>query len=132
MWTGILNPLKIRSKSFFRRAEARAGLGAARLVVGDAFGVDCRLGIRPYPPDRAPMIIQQRLTSRSSRSLAVMIGFAQPAGSRGTWRSDGDIDSGGRPSALAPRSSAALSPHLPSPFAATGTGHSTRCALGRP
>jgi hypothetical protein len=38
------------------------------------------------------MIVQQRLTSRSSRSLAVMIGFAQPAGSRGTWRSDGGID----------------------------------------
>ena len=38
------------------------------------------------------MIVQQRLISRSSRSLAVMIGFAQPAGSRGTWRSDGDID----------------------------------------
>jgi hypothetical protein len=38
------------------------------------------------------MMIQRRLTSRSSRSLAVMIGFAQPAGSRGTWRSDGDID----------------------------------------
>ena len=37
------------------------------------------------------MIVQQRLISRSSRSLAVMIGFAQPAGSRGTWRSDGDI-----------------------------------------
>ncbi len=45
------------------------------------------------------MIIQQRLTSRSSRSLAVMIGFAQPAGSRGTWRSDGDIGA-----ALLPRS----------------------------
>ena len=38
------------------------------------------------------MFVQQRLISRSSRSLAVMIGFAQPAGSRGTWRSDGDID----------------------------------------
>ena len=38
------------------------------------------------------MIVQQRLISHSSRSLAVMIGFAQPAGSRGTWRSDGDID----------------------------------------
>jgi len=38
------------------------------------------------------MLVQQRLTSSSSRSLAVMIGFAQPAGSRGTWRSDGDID----------------------------------------
>src|SRR2546426_83354 len=47
------------------------------------------------------MIIQQRLISRSSRSLAVMIGFAQPAGSRGTGRSDGDIDGGGRPSAVA-------------------------------
>src|SRR5712692_10443718 len=115
MWTGILNPLKIRSKSFFRRAEARAGLGAARLVVGDAFGVDCRLGIRPYPPERVPMIIQQRLTSRSSRSLAVMIGFAQPAGSRGTWRSDGDIDRGGPPSALALRSSA-VPPPQPQPF----------------
>jgi hypothetical protein len=42
------------------------------------------------------MIFQQRLISRSSRSLAVMIGFAQPAGSRSTWRSDGDIDSGYR------------------------------------
>jgi len=29
------------------------------------------------------MIIQQRLTSRSSRSLAVMIGFAQPAARAG-------------------------------------------------
>jgi hypothetical protein len=38
------------------------------------------------------MIVQRRLISRSSRSLAVMIGFAQPAGSRATWRSDGDID----------------------------------------
>jgi len=62
------------------------------------------------------MIIQQRLISRSSRSLAVMIGYAQPAGSRGTWRSDGDIDSGGHPSALALRSSAAPSSQLPSPF----------------
>jgi len=61
------------------------------------------------------MIIQQRLISRSSRSLAVMIGFAQPAGSRGTWRPDGDIDGGGRPSALASRSSAAPSPHPLSP-----------------
>jgi len=76
------------------------------------------------------MIIQQRLTSRSSRSLAVMIGFAQPAGSRGTWRSDGDIDSGGRPSALAP-TSPAPSPQ-PHPFCSTDTGHSTRRALGRP
>jgi len=58
------------------------------------------------------MIIQQRLTSRSSRSLAVMIGFAQPAGSRGTWRSDGDIDDGSRPAALTLRSSAALSSQL--------------------
>jgi len=57
------------------------------------------------------MIIQQRLISRSSRSLAVMIGFAQPAGSRGTWRSDGDIDGGGRPSALA-SPSAPPSPQL--------------------
>jgi len=56
------------------------------------------------------MIIQQRLTSRSSRSLAVMTGFAQPAGSRGTWRCDGDID-GGRPApAPAFRSPAAPSP----------------------
>jgi hypothetical protein len=62
------------------------------------------------------MIIQKRLTSRSSRSLAVMIGFAQPAGSRGTWRSDGDIDGGPLSSALASRSSAALSPQLLSPF----------------
>jgi hypothetical protein len=38
------------------------------------------------------MIVQRRLISSSSRSLAAMIGFAQPAGSRGTWRSDGDID----------------------------------------
>jgi len=37
------------------------------------------------------MFVQERLISRSSRSLAVMIGFAQPAGSRGTWRADGDI-----------------------------------------
>jgi len=57
------------------------------------------------------MIIQQRLTSRSSRSLAVMIGFAQPAGSRGTWRSDGDIDGGSRPAAL---TSALLQLFLPS------------------
>jgi len=78
------------------------------------------------------MIIQQRLTSRSSRSLAVMIGYAQPAGSRGTWRSDGDIDSGGRPSALALRSSAAPSSQLPSLFAATDSGHSTRSSAGAP
>jgi len=76
------------------------------------------------------MIIQQRLTSRSSRSLAVMIGFAQPAGSRGTWRSDGDIDSGGRPFRARPFASAVPSPSL-SPFAATDTGYSTRRALGR-
>ncbi|HYU70519.1 MAG TPA: hypothetical protein VEL09_14440 [Burkholderiales bacterium] len=61
------------------------------------------------------MIIQQRLTSRSSRSLAVMIGFAQPAGSRGTWRSDGDIDSGAPTSALDLRSSA-VSPPQPQPL----------------
>jgi len=60
------------------------------------------------------MIILQRLISRSSRSLAVMIGFAQPAGSRGTWRPDGDIG-GGRPSALASRSSAVPSPQPLSP-----------------
>jgi len=67
------------------------------------------------------MILQQRLISRSSRSLAVMIGFAQPAGSRGTWRSDGYI---GR----APASAFALAllqvllPSL-SPFTATDTGY---------
>jgi len=77
------------------------------------------------------MIIQQRLTSRSSRSLAVMIGFAQPAGSRGTWRSDGDIDGGAGPFRARPF---ALLLFLPasSPFAATDTRHSTRHALGRP
>jgi hypothetical protein len=58
------------------------------------------------------MILQQRLISRSSRSLAVMIGFAQPAGSRGTWRCDGDIDGGGRLFPLAPPS-APPSPPLP-------------------
>ena len=74
------------------------------------------------------MIIQQRLTSRSSRSLAVMIGFAQPAGSRGTWRSDGDIGGG-----LLPRSPfdllQVLFPSL-SPFAATDTGYSARPRAG--
>jgi hypothetical protein len=58
------------------------------------------------------MILQQRLISRSSRSLAVMIGFAQPAGSRGTWRCDGDIGSGGIASALALRSPQLLHPSL--------------------
>jgi len=67
------------------------------------------------------MILQQRLTSRSSRSLAIMIGFAHPAGSRGTWRSDGDIRG-----ALLPRSPFALLQVLfpsPSPFTATDTGY---------
>jgi len=77
------------------------------------------------------MIIQQRLTSRSSRSLAVMIGFAQPAGSRGTWRSDGDIDSGTSFRAH-PSLFCSSFPQFPKRFAATSTGHSTRCALGRP
>jgi len=72
------------------------------------------------------MIIQQRLTSRSSRSLAVMIGFAQPAGSRGTWRSDGDIDGGGR---LPAPPSAPPSPSFSAFLAATDSEHSTRCAL---
>ncbi len=76
------------------------------------------------------MIIQQRLTSRSSRSLAVMIGFAQPAGSRGTWRSDGDIDSGAPTSA--PAFAVLQLPLLSlTPFATTDTGYSTRRALGR-
>jgi hypothetical protein len=76
------------------------------------------------------MIIQQRLISRSSRSLAVMIGFAQPAGSRGTWRSDGDIDGGDRPSRspLPPR---LLLPSFSAFLAATDSEHFTRCALGR-
>jgi len=77
------------------------------------------------------MIIQQRLTSRSSRSLAVMIGFAQPAGSRGTWRSDGDIDSGGRPS-RAPLPLHLLLPSFSAFLAATASEHSTRFALGCP
>jgi hypothetical protein len=66
------------------------------------------------------MILQQRLISRSSRSLAVMIGFAQPAGSRGTWRCDGDIDGGGpfpaRPS-LCASFSPASQPFLQQPTA---------------
>ncbi|HKB73125.1 MAG TPA: hypothetical protein VKC82_02540 [Burkholderiales bacterium] len=78
-----------------------------------------------------PMIIQQRLISRSSRSLAVMIGFAQPAGSRGTWRSDGDIDGGGRPSALASPSASPSSPSFSAFLAATDSEHFTRCAPGR-
>jgi hypothetical protein len=77
------------------------------------------------------MILLQRLTSRSSRSLAVMIGFAQPAGSRGTWRSDGDIDGGGPTSALALRCSAVPLASL-SPFAATDTGYSARPRAGTP
>jgi len=61
------------------------------------------------------MIVQQRLISRSSRSLAVMIGFAQPAGSRGTWRrSDGDIDCAHRRSRRL-SSFAFLSNFLPAP-----------------
>src|SRR5256885_7121608 len=72
------------------------------------------------------MIIQQRLTSRSSRSLAVMIGFAQPAGSRGTWRCDGDIDSGGRLS-RSPLPLHLLLPTFPAFLAATaGDRKSTR------
>jgi hypothetical protein len=55
------------------------------------------------------MIVQQRLISRSSRSLAVMIGFAQPAGSRGTWRSDRGIDCDDRRSRRIP--SFAAFPH---------------------
>jgi hypothetical protein len=70
------------------------------------------------------MILQQRLTSRSSRSLAVMIGFAQPAGLRGTWRSGRDIVL--TAALLLPRSPFALLQVLPTfnPFAATDTGYS--------
>ena len=75
------------------------------------------------------MIIQQRLISRSSRSLAVMIGFAQPAGSRGTWRSDGDIDSGGRPS-RSPLPQRLLLPSFSAFLAATDTGYSARPRAG--
>jgi len=64
------------------------------------------------------MLIQQRLISRSSRSLAVMIGFAQPAGSRGTWRSDGDIGSDYDRSRRLP--SPALSPDIPLSFSLSG------------
>ena len=60
------------------------------------------------------MIVQRRLISSSSRSLAVMIGFAQPAGSRGTWRSDGDIDRDHRRSRRL-SSFAFLSNFLPAP-----------------
>jgi hypothetical protein len=76
------------------------------------------------------MILQQRLTSRSSRSLAVMIGFAQPAGSRGTWRSDGNIEGGGtfRSSLLPPL----LLPSFSAFPAATAREHSTRFAPGCP
>jgi len=73
------------------------------------------------------MILQQRLTSRSSRSLAVMIGFAHPAGSRGTWRSDGDIGA-----ALLPRSPSlfckSFSP-ASTPFTATDTGYSASVSV---
>jgi len=77
------------------------------------------------------MILQQRLISRSSRSLAVMIGFAQPAGSRGTWRCDGDIGSSGSVSALARRPPAAPSPNL-ADLQQPDTGYSTRRAPGWP
>jgi len=68
------------------------------------------------------MILQQRLTSRSSRSLAVMIGFAHPAGSRGAWRSDGHI--GGAPTCAFALALLQVLLSSFTPFTATDTGYS--------